>query len=405
MQKILRSNTDEILSKSFIFIMAMTCGICAGSNYYNQPLIYSIAKALNVGVEPVAFTIVIGQLSYAVGLFLLVPLGDLFEKRRYICLLMCCAGFAQIGLSLSQSLVTLYSFTFLATFFSVATQVLVPFAAGLVSPQKSPQVVATLMSGLFLGILLARSIAGLISTVWSWHIIYLLSGMVILCFALIMWFKLPISKNQNKLGVLAIYRSLFSLALTQPHLIRRGLTGGIGFGILALIFTTMTFILANAPYHFNDFQIGLFGIVGLAGVFATTWAGKKIAKQMENNVAVFCMWLLIFAWIPLYFAQKSLILYAIGVIMAYFGLSALHVLNQNLVYRISAQARSRINSIYMTLYFSGAALGSFMAVYIWKHWGWAMCVLLGLTMAIMSFIIDRWDFRLMKKSIKNESVQ
>jgi len=117
------------------------------------------------------------------------------------------------------------------------------------------------------------------------------------------------------------------------------------------------------------------------------------------------MWLLIFAWIPLYFAQQSLILYAIGVIMAYFGLSALHVLYQNLVYRISAQARSRINSIYMTLYFSGAALGSFMAVYIWKHWGWAICVLLGLTMATISFIIDRWDFRIMKKGTKNESVQ
>ena len=399
MEKIVQPDTTHILSKSFIFIMAMACGICAGSNYYNQPLIYSIAEALQVNAEQVALTIVIGQLSYAVGLFILVPLGDFFEKRSYICLLMCCTGFAQIGLSLSQSLPVLYGFTFLATFFSITTQVLVPFAAGLASPQKSPQIVGTLMSGLFLGILLARSIAGLLSTVWSWHAVYLLSGMVILAFAVVMWLKLPVARKSHQLTVLQIYRSLFTLAVDQPHLIRRGLAGGVGFGILALIFTTMTFILANAPYHFNDFQIGLFGIVGLAGVFATPWAGKQIAKGLENKVALICMWLLVLAWIPLFFAQQSLLAYAGGVILAYFGLSAFHVLNQNLVYRISAQARSRINSIYMTLYFGGAALGSLVAVYTWKHWGWSVCVAVGLAMAILSFIIDRIDFYAMKKTV------
>ncbi|MGR2920643.1 MFS transporter [Acinetobacter sp. 1125_18A] len=402
MEKIVQPDTTHILSKSFIFIMAMACGICAGSNYYNQPLIYSIAEALQVNAEQVALTIVIGQLSYAVGLFILVPLGDFFEKRSYICLLMCCTGFAQIGLSLSQSLPVLYGFTFLATFFSITTQVLVPFAAGLASPQKSPQIVGTLMSGLFLGILLARSIAGLLSTVWSWHAVYLLSGMVILAFAVVMWLKLPVARKSHQLTVLQIYRSLFTLAVDQPHLIRRGLAGGIGFGILALIFTTMTFILANAPYHFNDFQIGLFGIVGLAGVFATPWAGKQIAKGLENKVALICMWLLVLAWIPLFFAQQSLLAYAGGVILAYFGLSAFHVLNQNLVYRISAQARSRINSIYMTLYFGGAALGSLVAVYTWKHWGWSVCVAVGLAMAILSFIIDRIDFYVMKKTVIKE---
>ncbi len=398
MEKMVRPDTDTLLSKSFIFIMAVTCGLCAGSNYYNQPLIYSIAQALQVNAEQVAFTIVIGQLSYAVGLFILVPLGDFFEKRRYICVLMCCTGFAQVGLSFSQSLPVLYGFTFLATFFSIATQVLVPFASGLARPEKSPQIVGTLMSGLFLGILLARSVAGLLSTIWSWHAVYLLSGLLILAFAAVMWLKLPDARKSHQLTVLQIYRSLFSLATHQPHLLRRGLAGGIGFGILALIFTTMTFILANAPYHFNDFQIGLFGIVGLAGVFATPWAGKQIAAGGENRVALICMWLLIIAWIPLYFAQQSLFAYAIGVILAYFGLSAFHVLNQNLVYRISAEARSRINSIYMTLYFGGAALGSFIAVYAWKHWGWVVCVALGLSMAVISFMIDRLDFRAVKNA-------
>lgn len=163
------------------------------------------------------------------------------------------------------------------------------------------------MSGLFLGILLARSIAGLLSTVWSWHAVYLISGIVILVFAWVMWVKLPVARKSHQLNILQIYGSLFSLAVHQPHLLRRGFAGGIGFGILALIFTTMTFILANEPYHFNDFQIGLFGIVGLAGVFATPWAGKKIAAGLENRIALVCMALLMSAWIPL-FLHSSLCL-------------------------------------------------------------------------------------------------
>ncbi len=403
MQKITRSATDDIMSKGFVFILAVTCGICAGSNYYNQPLIYSIAQALQVNVDRVALIIVISQLSYALGLFILVPLGDLFEKRSYIVLLMCCAGLAQIGLSFSPTLHILYGFTFLATFFTVATQVLVPFAAGLARPDKTPQIVGTLMSGLFMGILLARSIAGFISTVWSWHVVYLLSGFLIIIFAMLVWFKLPVTVKNHQITLKQIYPSLFTLAVREPHLIRRGLVGGVGFGILALIFTTMTFILANAPYHFNDFQIGLFGVVGLAGVFATPWAGKKIAQHQENKMALICMGLLIIAWIPLVFAQQSLLCYAIGVVLAYFGLSALHVLNQNLIYRISIEARSRINSIYMTLYFGGAALGSLFAVYAWKHWGWIACVLLGLSLAIISFVIDRYDFYKMTQ-IKSDQV-
>ncbi|RSO58828.1 MFS transporter [Acinetobacter lactucae] len=397
MSVMIQSNPPQGLSKNFVFLMAVACGISAGSNYYNQPLIYSIAKALHVTGEQVALTIVIGQLSYAIGLFLLVPLGDLFEKRSYICMLLCFTGLAQIGLSWSSSLYVLYIFTFLSAFFSIATQVLVPFAAGLASPQKSPQVVGMLMSGLFLGILLARSIAGLFSTVWSWHVIYLFSGVLILMCAAVLWSKLPLSKNHEKMTILEIYRSLISLAIHQPHLVRRGISGGIGFGVLALIFTTMTFILANEPYHFNDFQIGLFGIVGLAGVFATSWSGKKITEQQGNKVALISLCLVLLAWIPLYFAYKSLACYAIGVIMAYFGLSAMHVLNQNLVYRLSSEARSRINSIYMTMYFGGAALGSFTAVYMWKHGGWVVCIILGVTLAIANFVIDRWDFYIMNQ--------
>ena len=160
----------------------------------------------------------------------------------------------------------------------------------------------------------------------------------------------------------------------------------------------MTFVLGSAPYFFNDFEIGLFGLLGVIGIYSSSWSGKTVGLGKENLVAKLCISLMLFSCVPLFFAQQNIGIYAIGVLMSYFGLTAFHVLNQNLVYRIDANARSRINAVYMTIYFSGAALGSLGAVYAWEHWQWIGCVALGLIFAIGILWIDRFDFKLMRKN-------
>lgn len=380
-------------SIGLVFMMAISCGLCAGANYFNQPLIFSIADDLNITAEQSGFTIVLAQLGYAAGLFILVPLGDLFEKRIYICALMLFTALTSVALALSNNIYMLYTFTLSMSLFSVATQVLVPYVSTLFPPQRSAEVVGLLMSGVLMGILFARTIAGLVSTLWSWHAVYLLSGGLILFFAICLWFKLPISNKDKQLNLINTYKSLFYLSSTKPHLIRRGIIGGLAFGMLSIIFTTMTYLLAQSPYYFNDFQIGLFGTVGIAGIYSSQWTGKKISAGREEFVALLSTSFLILAWIPLSFAQKNLYLYVVGLIFAYFAISALHVLNQNLVYRISKDARSRINAIYMTLYFSGAALGSILALYCLRYYGWYTCVALGSFFAIIIFILNQYDFK------------
>lgn len=381
------------LSRGFVLMMSLACGLCAGANYFNQPLIYAIAADLHTTTTQAALTVVLAQVGYGLGLLFLVPLGDLLEKRRFIVSLMLLSALAQILLSFSPDLSLLYSMTLCASFFSIAAQVLIPFAATLSPVHKSAEIVGVLMSGLVMGILLARTFAGFISTVLSWHYVYLLSGLLTALFAVVMWQKLPTTVPNKALKLGLIYRSLLELAWREPHLIRRGIAGGLGFGILAMIFTTMTFILANPPYQFNEFQIGLFGLLGVIGIFATRWSGRTIGKGRENFVALLCCSLMLLGWIPLTFARMNLGLYALGVLMCYFGLTAFHVLNQNLVYRISVSARSRINAIYMTLYFSGAALGSLTTIYAWEHWSWPGCVLLGLFYGSLILAIDRYDFK------------
>lgn len=384
------SNSGQI-SPTFMFMMAMTCALCAGCNYFNQPLIYSIAHDLNISIAQSGWTVVLTQIGYALGLFLFVPLGDLFEKRLYICSLMFCTGLALIGLSASTNLQMLYSFTLLASFCSISAQILIPFAANLSPREKSAEVVGLLMSGVLLGILFARTIAGLISTLWSWHAVYLLSGCCILLLSIAMWFQLPRAKSQLTITMMQIYGSLWTFAKTEPMLIRRSIIGSLGFGMLSIIFSTMAFLLAEEPYHFNDFQIGLMGIVGAVGIWSSQWTGKMIGQHREKWVAHLATTGLLLAWLPLFFAQSSLALYIVGLILAYFGISALHVLNQNLVYRISIQARSRINAIYMTCYFSGAGIGAFLSMHLWKIYGWSACVALGMLFALLIFALNRYD--------------
>ena len=361
------------LSSQFVLLMAMACGLCAGSAYFNQPLIYSIEKSLGISTSQAGFAVVIAQIGYVLGLMLLVPLGDFLNKRKLIVNLIVFAAISQILLSFSTTLSMLYLFTLCATFGAISAQILIPFASTISPPESSAATVGKLMSGLVMGIILSRTFAGFVSTYWSWEGVYLSSGVITLLFAALMWKKLPDTQAQAGLTIGDIYRSLFSLAGQNPHLIRRACAGALGFGILSMIFTSMTFVLGNAPYYFTDFEIGLFGLLGVIGIYSSSWSGKTVGQGRENLVAKLCIVLMFGSTLPLYFAQHNIVIYAIGVLMAYFGLTAFHVLNQNLVYRIDLKSRSRINAVYMTIYFSGAALGSLGAVYAWQHFEWIGC--------------------------------
>ena len=386
-----------LFSRSFILMMAITCGVCAGSNYYNQPLIYAMAKSLHVTVEQSAVTIVISQFAYALGLIVLIPLGDKYSKRKIIISLMVISGLAQICISFSQQLWSLYVFTFIATTFSIASQVLIPFISSIVESEKMSEIIGTLMSGLFLGILLARSYAGIVTTFADWHLVYLSSGILLILLAVVMYFKLPIptAPNQN-LKLIQIYKSMFSIAMHSPQLIRRGCVGAMAFASMILALSTMAFVLANPPYLFSELYIGLFGFVGAAGVFATKWAGKQIDQAKEKFVAALGCALLIIQWLLLYFAQKSLLVYVLGLLCGYSAISVLHVLNQSLILRSANETRSRQHSIYMFMYFMGAAIGSMAGLYAWYHWGWTGCCIVGLGFSLMTVFFDRLDRKQMQ---------
>ena len=376
------------ISAPLVLLMAIACGLCTGSNYYNQPLLNSIATEFQISLPTAAYLSFTAQIMYTLGLLLLVPMGDMFEKKKTIVVFMVLAAFGQLICAFSPNISTMFLGTAISSLFSIAAQVLIPYSTTLGNPKRSAQIVGTLMSGLLMGILLARTIAGFTSTVMSWHAIYYLSGILLMIVAACIAVKLPSAKSP-KIVYSDILFSMFYLLKKHKILQKRAVLGGICFAAVSIVFTTMALLLSEAPYYFTDFQIGLVGLVGITGVILGPWVGKQFQIGNEPKLTSLSLYLLLFSWLILSAAKVNLLIYIAGLTVIYISLTLLHILNQNVVYSLEPQARSRLNSIYMTIYFSGAAMGSFFAAWIWADYGWLGCCVFGIVMSILSIVVHQ----------------
>lgn len=382
-------NQKQLISAPIVLLMAIACGLCTGSNYYNQPLMGSIAAEFQVSLSTAAYLSFTAQIMYTLGLLLLVPLGDMFEKKKTIVVFMVLGALGQLICAFSPNIVIMFLGTAISSLFSIAAQVLIPFSTTLSDPKRSAQIVGTLMSGLLMGILFARTLAGLTSTMMSWHAIYYLSGLLLMVVAVFIAIKLPASRSPQ-IVYIDILRSMYQLLQTHHILQKRAILGGICFAAVSIVFTTMALLLSEQPYQFSDLQIGLVGLVGITGVLIGPWVGKQFQKGNQAPLTSFSLYLLLISWLILSAAKSHLLVYILGLVAIYISLTILHILNQNIVYTIDQNARSRLNSIYMTIYFSGAALGSFVAAWLWDDYGWQGCCTFGIIMSFLSIIVHKF---------------
>lgn len=370
------------LSLPVLLLMATACGLCAGANYFNQPLLHSIAVHLGVGEATAALTVTIAQVSYAAGLLLLVPLGDKLERRRLIVGLMVLAACGLFLSGFAGSFGALAAGTLMTGLFSVAAQVLVPMAATLAAPGRSGRAVGLVMSGLLVGILAARSVAGLLSGIGGWSLVYRVGGVAILLVAAALWFVLPTLRAPNPPSYLQVLRSLGTLARRHPRLRSRALLGGLSFGSVSVLFSTMALMLAGPAHRLGDAQIGLVGLAGVAGALMANWAGRMADRGHEQWTTRASVALLLASWAALWLGGASLAWFIIGVLAIDLALQGVHISNQNVIYALAPEARSRLNAVYMTTYFAGAALGSALGSAAWQHGGWGATCAVGAAVAL-----------------------
>jgi predicted MFS family arabinose efflux permease len=381
-----------------LLLMALASGLCAGSNYFNQPLLHSIAVGLNISESRAAFSVTLAQVSYAIGLLLLVPLGDKLERRSLVVGLMLLAAIGQVISGFSLDFTSLALGTVLAGLFSVAAQVLVPMAATLAAPGQNGKAVGIVMSGLLTGILSARSIAGLLSGLGGWNTVYRVAAVLMVLVSAALWFSLPQSRNPQQVSYLQILRSMATLLAQQPRLRSRALLGALTFASVSALFSTMALMLAGPQHGLSDTAIGLVGLVGVAGALMANVAGRLADQGRAQTTSAVAAALLLLSWVSLWQGGHSLGWFLLGMLVIDLALQGIHISNQNVVYALVPQARSRLNAVYMTSYFIGAASGSAMGTLAWNHGGWDSTCALGMCMAICSCLALGYDQMLVNRS-------
>ena len=381
------TKTAQGLSPALILLMSVATGLAVASNYYAQPLLDTIARAFNLSASSAGFIVTAAQLGYAAGLLFLVPLGDMFERRMLIVSRTLLAAGGMLITASSQSLTMMIVGTALTGLFSVVAQILVPLAATLASPEKRGKVVGTIMSGLLLGILLARTVAGLLASLGGWRTVYWVASVLMVIMALALWRGLPKVKQENHLNYPQLLASVFSL-FTQDKLLRtRALLGCFTFANFSILWTSMAFLLAAPPFNYSEGVIGLFGLAGAAGALGARPAGGLADKGKSHLTTSAGLVLLLLSWAAIWYGHISVLALIVGILVLDLTVQGVHITNQTVIYRVKPEARNRLTAGYMTSYFIGGAAGSLISASAWQHAGWSGVCAIGAIVATLNLVV------------------
>jgi predicted MFS family arabinose efflux permease len=355
----------------------------------SQPLIHSIQQYFSVTEGQAALTVTFAQVSYALGLLFIVPMGDVVNKTKFIPLLMALCAVGLFISAFSVNLPMLWVGTIMAVLFSVAAQVLIPLATMTVQPEKTGEVVGFLMSGLLVGILLSTSLAGLFSNLFHWKVIYVVSGLLMLFLAYALKSRLPYVMRM-KLNYGQVFVSMAQLLKQEKRLVLRALAGGFAFAAVSILYSTIALLLSSA-HHLPDLLIGMVTLVGIFGALSTQYIGKYADQGYTKNLTWIGCGLFILSWIFFYYGQTFLISYILGFALIQLALALVHTSNQSIIFRLRPDAKSRINAIYMTAYFTGGACGSALGIFAWNHGGWSMTCLAGISLVFACMLFSFLD--------------
>ena len=376
------------ISGAMVLLFAVATGQAVACNYLAQPLLETLRNLFGVSEATAGLIVTAAQIGYAAGLILLLPLGDLFERRRLIITL---AAITIAGLAVAAAAPSIGLFivaTAVIGMTSVMAQLLVPFAATLAPEAERGRVVGNVMSGLILGILLARTFSGLIAQAAGWRAVYVIAAVLMLAQAVLLYVKLPTFRQSAGLPYPKLLATVLEIARGEPVLRRRALYGVFSFATFSVLWTTLAFLLSAPPFNYSDGIIGLFGLVGAAGALAASVVGHYTDRGWVYWLTGGGCLLTLLAFVLMWFGRASLPLLIAGILILDVGSQGIHISNQSEIYRLRPEARNRINAFYMTSCFIGAAVGSASAAFAYDRWGWAGTCVLGVLLGVACVV--RW---------------
>jgi len=368
-------------------IMALCTGLIVANIYYSQPLLVLMSDEFGVTESNAGQVTFFTQVGYALGLLFCVPLGDKLERKRQIVIMTLMSVVALVAAAKSVNITMLKITGLMIGFSSVVPQLILPLAANLSDPASRGKVIGTIMSGLLVGILLSRTLSGVVGHHYGWRAMFWIAAGISALLAVIMIATFPSSKPNFKGTYGDLMKSLLTLIKEQPVLREASAINACCFAMFGMFWTTVVFLLSDAPFKYTSEQIGLMGLAAAAGALGAPLVGR-IADKKNPRIAIgYGIIFLFLGYILFYIFQANLIGMIVGIIAIDLGLQGIHVSNQTRIYTLLPEARNRLNTVFMTTSFIGTSLGSGIGLWVWSFARWNGVCVAGIGLITTALII------------------
>jgi len=397
MQKTLEINQG--IPAKVLWVLTIVAGVSVANLYYNQPLLNMIRLELGITEFQANLISMISQIGYAVGLFFIVPLGDLIKRRNIVLTNFILLITSLIIIGVSQSLFVLLIASFVTGMCSVVPQIFVPIAAQYSIPKNKGRNIGIIISGLLTGILASRVFSGLVGAYWGWRTVFFIAAIFMVISSLLIVMILPETKPTFKGNYKNLMRSIVSLVIKYPHLIVYSSRAALAFGSFLAMWSTLAFKMKLAPFHAGSNIVGMLGFCGIAGALSASFIGKYVKQVGVRRFNIMGCLFMLAAWSMLLLGENSYLTIIAGIILLDVGMQCLQLSNQTSVFEIAPDASSRINTVFMTTYFIGGSMGTLLAGIAWNINQWH-----GVAFASMILILCSLAITLIEKKINSTGV-
>jgi predicted MFS family arabinose efflux permease len=370
--------------RGLLVLLSVSAGLGVANLYYAQPLAATMAGALHVSAGAIGLSLMACQLGYALGMLLLVPLGDGRERRRLMVQATLATGVSALLVAFSSSYALLVIASAVLGFSCCLPQMAIPFAVGLVNREARGDAIGAVMTGLLTGILLSRTASGLLAAAVGWRATFLGAAALMVLLAAVLRLSLPPQRPPEPLAWRAVVISLPGVLRAEPLLRRHALLGAVGFAAFSMFWATLSFQLAALGH--GPRTAGLFGVLGLAGVVVAPLIGRHAERLGPARVNVAALSTLAASFVISSLASRSLPGLAVGAILLDVGMQANHLTNQTVIFGLTPALRNRINAIYMVVFFVGGAAGTTLGSWAWEMARWNGVCLAGALISLAGLV-------------------